>query len=190
MWFVPPDVGVTVIVVFIDGDPAQGYWIGCVPSRFANNMVPAIAGSAEVDYDKTDKTRFNNGSNPLPVAEINRKINSSDLKVDPDKIKKPLHPIAEKFLEQGLVADFVRGTTTSSARREVPSMVFGISTPGELGQKSIILESLEIFQSMYIAPKQDIIASTFNQLLKFNGSTTKLTLNKYELDVEKINEGE
>ena len=87
MWFVPPDVGVTVIVVFIDGDPAQGYWIGCVPSRFANNMVPAIAGSAEVDYDKTDKTRFNNGSNPLPVAEINRKINSSDLKVDPDNGK-------------------------------------------------------------------------------------------------------
>lgn len=135
MWFVPPDVGVTVIVVFIDGDPAQGYWIGCVPSRFANNMVPAIAGSAEVDYDKTDKTRFNNGSNPLPVAEINRKINSSDLKVDPDKIKKPLHPIAEKFLEQGLIADFVRGTTTSSARREVPSMVFGISTPGPLDKR-------------------------------------------------------
>ena len=68
--------------------------------------------------------------------------------------------------------------------------LFGISTPGELGQKNIILESLEIFQSMYVAPKQDIVANIFNNLLKFNGSTTKLILNKYELDIQKINEGE
>lgn len=68
--------------------------------------------------------------------------------------------------------------------------LFGISTPGELGQKSIILESLEIFQSMYIAPKQDIVANIFNQLLKFNNSTTKLYLNKYELDIQKITEAE
>ena len=67
--------------------------------------------------------------------------------------------------------------------------LFGISTPGELGQKSIILESLEMFQSMYIAPKQDIVANIFNKLLNFNGSTTKLELNKYELDIQKITEG-
>jgi hypothetical protein len=68
--------------------------------------------------------------------------------------------------------------------------LFGIAIPGELGQKSVILESLEIFQSMYVAPKQDIVANIFNNLLKFNGSTTKLILNKYELDIQKINEGE
>jgi hypothetical protein len=66
--------------------------------------------------------------------------------------------------------------------------LFGISTPGELGQKNIILESLEIFQSMYIAPKQDIVANIFNQLLKFNNSQSKLYLNKYELDIQKITE--
>jgi hypothetical protein len=65
--------------------------------------------------------------------------------------------------------------------------LFGISTPGELGQKNVILESLEIFQSMYVAPKQDVITSVYNNLLKFNGSTTKLVLNKYELDIQKIN---
>ena len=31
MWAVPPDVGATVIIIFIDGDPKRGYWIGCVP---------------------------------------------------------------------------------------------------------------------------------------------------------------
>lgn len=66
--------------------------------------------------------------------------------------------------------------------------LFGVSTPGELGQKSVILESLEIFQSMYINPKQDIIESTFNKLLRFNGSQSKLSLNKYALDLQKINE--
>ena len=134
MWFVPPDVGVTVIVVFINADPSQGFWIGCVPSRFANNMVPAIAGSTEVDLDKKDKSRFNT-SMPLPVAEINKQFNEQDAKIDVEKIKRPLHPIADAILKQGLIEDDVRGVTTSSARRETPSMVFGISTPGPLDKR-------------------------------------------------------
>ena len=134
MWFVPPDVGVTVLVVFVDSDPSQGYWIGCIPPRFANNMVPAIAGSTEVDMDKKDKDRFNT-KQPLPVAEINKKYNEKDAKIDVDKIKKALHPIADAFLRQGLLEDDVRGVTTSSSRREAPSMVFGISTPGPLDKR-------------------------------------------------------
>jgi hypothetical protein len=136
-------VGVTVLVVFIDGDPAQGYWIGCVPARFANNMVPAIAGSSQIDIDKTDSDRYGITSGSellrvtnLPVAEINRKLNSKQQEVDPDKIKKPVHPMADRFLEQGLLFDDVRGVTTSSARREAPSMVFGISTPGPLDKRN------------------------------------------------------
>jgi hypothetical protein len=129
MWFVPPDIGITVLVMFVDGDPSQGYWIGCVPSRFGNNMVPGIAATTQVDLDSADKSKFNT-KQPLPVAEVNRRFNAKEQKIDPEKIKKVLHPIAERFLEQGLVDDDARGTTTSSARRETPSMVFGISTPG------------------------------------------------------------
>mgnify|MGYP000875622267 CR=1 FL=1 len=66
--------------------------------------------------------------------------------------------------------------------------LFGVSQEGELGMKNVILESLEIFQSMYIAPKQDVITTVYNKLLKFNGSQTKLVLNKYELDIQKITE--
>ncbi len=136
MWMVPPDVGVTVLVTFVNGDPGQGYWIGCVPSNFANNMVPAIAGApnSTVAMDKKDKAKYNTSAD-LPVAEINRRINSDMSGIDPRKMKKPLHPIAEHFLEEGLVEDGVRGVTTSSARREVPSMVFGISTPGPLDRR-------------------------------------------------------
>jgi uncharacterized protein (DUF2345 family) len=136
MWFVPPDVGVTVLVVFVDGDPSQGYWIGCVPANFANNMVPAIAASKSVDISEEDKKRYNT-TQPLPVAEINRRLNAKEgNEINPDKIKKAVHPIAEKFLEQGLLEDDVRGFTTSSARREAPSMVFGMSSPGPRDKRS------------------------------------------------------
>jgi hypothetical protein len=131
MWFVPPDVGVTVIVVFVNGDPTQGFWIGCVPARFSNHMVPAIGGSTQADLDPKDKQKYGfTGKTALPVAEINRKSNTKDFLTDPEKIKKAVHPIADRFLDQGLLDDDVRGTTTTTSRREAPSMVFGISTPG------------------------------------------------------------
>ena len=136
MWMVPPDVGVTVLVIFVNGDPAEGYWIGCVPSRFANHMVPAIGASTLVEMDAADKKKYNT-KQPLPVAEANRRRNSTgDRQMDVEKITKPLHPIVEHFLEQGLLEDDARGTTTSSSRREAPSMVFGISTPGPLDKRN------------------------------------------------------
>lgn len=134
MWFVPPDIGVTVLCMFVDGNPAEGYWIGCVPGRFVNNMVPGIAGSKAVELTDEDKKKFGN-SEFLPVAEVNRKTNDLTTNMALDKIKKPVHPFADKLLAQGLLDDDVRGTTTSSARRDIPSMVFGISTPGPLDQR-------------------------------------------------------
>ena len=132
MWFVPPDVGVVVLIMFVNGDPAQGFWMGCVPSNFANHMVPAIGAASQVDIDARDKERFDTNK-PLPVAEINRRRNTiaePQPQIDPAQIKKPLHPIAERFLEQGLVEDEIRGSTTTSSRRNLPSSVYGISTPG------------------------------------------------------------
>jgi hypothetical protein len=134
MWFCPPDIGVTVMVMFIDGDPSQGYWIGCIPSRFANNMIPAIGATTVNDISPDDKAKYAT-SQPLPVAEINRQINDSATGGDIDKIKRPVHPIADRFLESGTLEDDVRGPATSTVRREVPSMVFGILTPGPLDKR-------------------------------------------------------
>jgi hypothetical protein len=141
MWFVPPDVGVTVLVVFIDGDPSQGYWIGCVPSRFGNHMVPGIAGSEKIDLDAADKDKYGVSKGPeslrvksLPVAEANKRANK-DQEIDVEKLNKPVHPIADRLLEQGLLLDDVRGVHTSTSRREAPSMVFGISSPGPLDKR-------------------------------------------------------
>ncbi len=152
MWFVPPDVGVNVLVFFVNGDPSQGFWMGCVPAKFANNMVPAIAGTTEVDLDPADKKKYNTKQR-LPVAEINKKVNSKNQIADPDKIKKPVHPIADRFLEQGLLEDDTRGVVTSSARREAPSAVYGISTPGPLDRRPDAKKSL-------VGKQEDLTRST------------------------------
>ena len=132
-WAVPPDVGVNVLVCFIDGDPSEGYWFACLPGRYANHMIPAIGSSDKVAISQEDKRKYDVGF--LPVAEINRRANSVSQTQKIDDIKKPVHPIADRFLEQGLLEDDVRGITTSSARREAPSLVFGISTPGPVDRR-------------------------------------------------------
>ena len=131
MWFVPPDVGVTIMCVFVDGDPGEGYWFACLPPSFANHMVPAIGGTNQVDLTDADKKKFNT-KQPLPTGEINKRRNATDSEKDAEKILKPVHPIADRFLEQGTLEDDVRGVTTSTARRQTPNSVFGILTPGPL----------------------------------------------------------
>jgi hypothetical protein len=127
-WGMPPDVGVTGIVIFINGLPANGFWICCIQDKFVNHMVPAIGGTknylAEEDYDQ--------GEHPLPVAEHNRKANSLVKSLEIDKIERAVHPIAKRFQTQGLIRDEFRGTSSSTARRDAPNMVFGMSSPGPL----------------------------------------------------------
>lgn len=129
MWMVPPDVGTTVVVIFIDGDPKRGYWIGCVQDEKMNFMVPGYAASRFVveDSKKTDKER-------VPGAEYNKLLN--DVVKESTMYERPAHLFETTYDSQGLLEDDIRGITTSSARREVPSMVFGISTPGPVDKRS------------------------------------------------------
>lgn len=134
MWFVPPDVGQTVLVCFVDGNAAEGYWIACIPGRFVNHMVPGIASSTDVELSEEDKKKYS-PSTRLPVAEINKRANTDPNAINPDIVKKAVHPIADHLLESGLLDDDVRGTHNSGSRRDIPSMVFGISTPGPLDRR-------------------------------------------------------
>jgi hypothetical protein len=127
MWMVPPDIGTTVVVIFIDGDTKRGYWIGCIQDDGMNFMVPGLAATQKVveDVDPDKANRFGR----VPVAEYNKKVSDvSD--INTTNTLKPKHTFADALDAQGLLLDDIRGITSSSARREVPSMVFGISTPG------------------------------------------------------------
>lgn len=131
-WMVPPDVGSTVIIIFIDGDPKRGYWMGCVADENMNFMVPGLAatGQAVDGVDFSDKA---GRPGRTVVAEYNKKVNNSS--ADATSFTKPKHPLATVLTTQGLLTDDIRGITTSSARRETPSMVFGISTPGPVDKR-------------------------------------------------------
>ena len=133
MWFVPPDIGVTVLCMFINGNPAEGYWLAVAPPRFANFMTPAIGAVTTnlVAASDADKALYDTDQ-PLPVGEINKRYNRELQIGDAERIPKPVHPIASRFLDQGLLEDDVRGYTLSSSRRKAPSSVYGISTPGPL----------------------------------------------------------
>jgi hypothetical protein len=133
MWFTPPDLGVQVLCFFVNGDPNQGYYVGCIPAPGQNHMVPAIGATANymvAEGNKDQETYFAN-SKLLPVAEINVK---NDAIADNPKFfdqKKPVHSFAAAVLfQQGLQDDPVRGSIGSSSQRESPSSCYGISTPG------------------------------------------------------------
>jgi uncharacterized protein (DUF2345 family) len=125
MWMVPPDIGNIVVVIFIDGDPKKGFWFGCIQDRGMNFSMPGYAATS-YHVDGTEER--------VPVAEYNKKAQAAS--IDPSQINKPATPMQEVFTEQGLIRDDIRGITTSSARREIPSSVFGISTPGPVDKQS------------------------------------------------------
>ena len=134
MWMIPPDAGNKVLVMFINGDIARGVVIGCMYQSFMNHMVPGIARS---------KTFTDNDGETLevPVAEYNKasdEAKGADWTVTRDEtgqtptdnVRRPSHtPHFNGLKEQGLEQDETRGLTSSSARRESPSKVYGILTP-------------------------------------------------------------
>lgn len=132
MWFTPPDIGVQVICFFVNGDPSQGYYMGCIPSPGLNHMIPAVGAATQFEVDNEQQRRyFQNAATQLPVTEINsRNIALTENPRFFDETK-PVHSfVAAAMFQQGLITDVQRGPITSNSQRETPSSVFGISTPG------------------------------------------------------------
>ena len=131
MWFTPPDVGITVLCVFVNGDRSQGYYIGTAPDQSIGHMVPAVGASTAFVTENESQAAYFNGAVRLPVVEIN----TNNLALEEsgrffDK-PKPVHSVvAETMFRQGLIKDPERGPIGSSSQRESPSAVYGISTPG------------------------------------------------------------
>ncbi len=146
MWAVPPDVDTDVLVIFAKGEQsnASAFWIGCVQKPLVNQQVPGYGSTVntskaaeKVDAAETSKLQ-DYGTEFLPAGEKNQRLYASgEILQNIDKWKYPVNDIlADQLKKQGLVQDTVRGTTSSSARRESPSRVFGINTPGRIDPNS------------------------------------------------------
>jgi len=135
-WAVPPDVGNQVLVTFVNGDKNKGFWFACVFDREGHQMMPGNpGGAAGQDFDVNSinsptlksvvrKTKDGN----FPTSESNRNASFSEPLA---RRRKPLHEyLASSYIQQGLETDIVRGAGRSSSQRDIPSAVFGWSTPG------------------------------------------------------------
>ena len=133
MWFTPPDLGTRVLCFFVNGDPNLGYYLGCIPDPGVNRMIPAIGAVPKDQYvtgNKSQAAYFAN-SPQLPVTEINNENEQIDKNPKFYEQSKPVHSVqAAIYFQQGLDNDPERGPIGSSAQRESPSTVYGISTPG------------------------------------------------------------
>ena len=145
MWAVPPDVDTDVLVIFAKGEQkaSTAFWIGCIQKPLVNQQVPANGatedtriGAGGVDFAPTKQQAY--GTDFLPAGEKNQRLFADgETLSNLDKWKYPVNDIlADQLNAQGLIQDTVRGTTSSSARRESPSRVFGINTPGRIRDDS------------------------------------------------------
>ena len=144
MWAVPPDIDTTVLVIFAKGDQNANtaFWIGCVQDPLTNQMVPANGATAKttldagnVDFGPSKQNVY--GTEVLPAGEKNRNMLKGENISNAHLWNYPVNNLlADQLTVQGLIQDTVRGTTSSSARREAPSAVFGMNTPGRIRSDS------------------------------------------------------
>jgi len=111
MWPQPPAIGTEVLVAFT-ASRREGFLIGSFISKDRNHMMGGRA-SAE-SFDGTIQ----------PVGEKN------PYDLTGGTIKPKDEVFADTLKTQGLEEDYSRGHSGSSARRETPSRVFGITTRG------------------------------------------------------------
>lgn len=95
MWFTPPDIGTQVICIFINDDPGNGYYIGCIPNNGITHMIPAI-GSVDNSLAQTQNAaqgEYLKSSPRLPVTEINNSPDNPKTSESPTFFneKKPVH---------------------------------------------------------------------------------------------------
>lgn len=118
-WMQPPDIGNHVVVAFGDGDSKFGLILSCVfPGKFSNSIPGQPAAVSYAD-----------SSVSLPTTEISPKEGKPTSNDRPRPIE---FDLSEAVVKQGLALDPIRGFGSSGSRREAPSEVFGILTPGRL----------------------------------------------------------
>ena len=133
MWFTPPDIGTQVMCFFVEGDPSQGYYMGCIINNALNHMLPAIGAAPVGEYVTGNKSQaeYFADAPTLPVTEINSANSNIDGNPKFFDQQKPVHSYqAAIMFQQGLALDPERGPIISNAQRESPSTVYGVSTPG------------------------------------------------------------
>ena len=116
-WATVPDNGNLVLVAFGDGNTKYPLVMSCLFSDKFNFAIPGQAGNKTYQAPNID----------LPTVEKNKR--TEDINHN-DTFRPIQHTLSESIVKQGLAFDPIRGAGKATARRESPSEVFGILTPG------------------------------------------------------------
>ena len=116
-WATVPDNGNLVLVAFGDGNTKYPLVMSCLLGDKFNYMLPGNAGGKTYQAPNLE----------LPTVEKNKR--TADINHN-DTFRPIQHTLAENIVKQGLAYDPIRGAGSSTARRESPSEVFGMLTPG------------------------------------------------------------
>ncbi len=135
-----PRIGDEVGVLRSHNDPNKAYWFGGVVKPTANFSVPGVSG---VDILRVDDSKLPqipesilpgglNLSTDVLIPILERVVYNDQDKNTGDVLRNA-YPATSYFfnlLRAGLLCDAFRGTGSSSARRESPSYVTGLKSPG------------------------------------------------------------
>ena len=127
LWMRPPDPGNQVVVGFFSSSGSKvPIVLGCMFQTQRNFMVPGIPAGKSIG-----------GVTPVREANMRANIKNHNVEysgttknVDVKAENRPAHELESTIFAQGLINDFIRGQSTSGARREGASEVYGILTPG------------------------------------------------------------
>lgn len=125
-----PRIGDFVGVMFSNGDPNNGYWIGMIPKQNRNGMIPGNPGVSAKDVSQSDKGEYLTEVTPDASLPARDKALSPD-ENDPRGEARLTDPdLTRNIIRSGLANDTARGAGTSGARRESPSYVSGMKSGG------------------------------------------------------------
>jgi lysozyme len=147
-----PRNGDEVAVMFADGDPQKGFWVGCVPKFNRNFMVPGSPGRPPDDLDESPDPSDDENANPV-IHKLTKQLKDEAPRDPPSLVpalekarrvtNDPKNPVERELINvlvspqfalntqaAGLLCDVLRGAGNSSSRRESPSYVLGMKSAG------------------------------------------------------------
>lgn len=122
MWYPAPEVGSEVVVIFLNGQTSNCFYIGGIYNLYQNHSVgtPAASDTTYVDGEEKDE--------PTLATEGNRlRLSPGGNEYVPEKPRAPAHYLQGRLGAQGLNEDPIRGYSYG-ARHASYRRMFGIST--------------------------------------------------------------
>ena len=151
---------------------------GYMPSLIINMAqgVPSPDKQKEIkkQLDANFKGTDNAGSTILTFSEGKDKAVEVN-KIDLNAADTRFITLEEQIMQNILIAN-----------KATSPMLFGVRVQGQLGGRTELLDSFELYQIQVISKFQELIINTFNNLMTINGINEKIEIERYKI-FEQIN---